>query len=80
MEAVDEFVLNEFKVLLLTDGHCLRGQALAVCHTFGKAEDNVTSGLEGAWTATPTPWTMHYLSNLYAFEWGKTKNPVGAIQ
>lgn len=46
----------------------------------GKAGDTITSGLEGAWTAAPTQWTMQYLANLYAFEWEKTKSPAGAIQ
>lgn len=46
----------------------------------GNAEDTITSGLEGAWTATPTQWTMQYLANLYAFEWEKTKSPAGATQ
>lgn len=46
----------------------------------GKGADAVTSGLEGAWTAAPTQWTMQYLANLYAFEWEKTKSPAGAVQ
>jgi catalase-peroxidase len=46
----------------------------------GKAEDTVTSGLEGAWTAAPTSWTMMYLQNLFAFEWEQTRSPAGAIQ
>jgi catalase-peroxidase len=46
----------------------------------GNAEDTVTSGLEGAWTSTPTAWSMQYLSNLFAFEWVKTKSPAGATQ
>lgn len=46
----------------------------------GKAGDTITSGLEGAWTAAPTQWTMQYLANLYAFEWVKTKSPAGATQ
>jgi catalase-peroxidase len=46
----------------------------------GKAEDTVTSGLEGAWTAAPTNWTMMYLSNLFAFEWEQTRSPAGAVQ
>lgn len=46
----------------------------------GKGKDTVTSGLEGAWSANPTKWTMQYLDNLYAFEWEKTKSPAGAIQ
>jgi catalase-peroxidase len=43
----------------------------------GKAGDTITSGLEGAWTAAPTAWTHQYLSNLYAFDWEKTKSPAG---
>lgn len=46
----------------------------------GNAEDTVTSGLEGAWTATPTQWSMQYLTNLFAFEWEQTRSPAGAIQ
>ena len=46
----------------------------------GNAEDTVTSGLEGAWTAAPTQWTMMYLQNLFNFEWEKTESPAGAIQ
>ncbi|MDJ0926165.1 MAG: catalase/peroxidase HPI [Gammaproteobacteria bacterium] len=46
----------------------------------GMAGDTITSGLEGAWTAAPTAWTMQYLSNLFAFNWVQTKSPAGAIQ
>ncbi|CBW27607.1 catalase-peroxidase [Halobacteriovorax marinus SJ] len=46
----------------------------------GHSEDTITSGLEGAWTATPTLWTTQYLDNLYAFTWKQTKSPAGAIQ
>ncbi len=46
----------------------------------GKGADAVTSGLEGAWTAAPTAFTMQYLSNLYAFDWTQTRSPGGAIQ
>jgi catalase-peroxidase len=46
----------------------------------GDAEDTVTSGLEGAWTAAPTQWTMLYLTNLFSFEWEQTRSPAGAIQ
>jgi catalase-peroxidase len=46
----------------------------------GNAEDTVTSGLEGAWTVTPTQWSMNYLQNLFAFEWVQTRSPAGAIQ
>jgi len=44
----------------------------------GKAGDTITSGLEGAWSATPIAWSSQYLDNLYAFEWVKTKSPAGA--
>lgn len=46
----------------------------------GKGADTITSGLEGAWTATPTAWSIQYLANLYAFEWVQTRSPAGAIQ
>lgn len=46
----------------------------------GHSEDTVTSGLEGAWTVTPTQWTTNYLDNLFSFNWVKTTSPAGAIQ
>ena len=46
----------------------------------GNAEDTITSGLEGAWSAAPTRWTMQYLQNLYAYDWVQTKSPAGATQ
>ncbi|MDJ0835309.1 MAG: catalase/peroxidase HPI [Acidobacteriota bacterium] len=46
----------------------------------GNAEDTVTSGLEGSWTAAPARWTHMYLTNLFNFEWKQTKSPGGAIQ
>ncbi|GAB4571882.1 MAG: catalase/peroxidase HPI [Rhodothalassiaceae bacterium] len=46
----------------------------------GKAEDTVTSGLEGAWSANPIAWTTQFLDNLFAYDWVQTKSPAGAIQ
>ncbi len=46
----------------------------------GKGIDTTTSGLEGAWTFSPTKWSMGYLKNLFAYNWVKTKSPGGAIQ
>jgi catalase-peroxidase len=46
----------------------------------GHSEDTTGSGLEGAWSVSPTKWTMQYLDNLYAFDWVKTKSPAGATQ
>ena len=43
----------------------------------GNAEDTMTSGLEGAWTQTPTAWSVLYLNNLFSFEWEKQKSPGG---
>ncbi|WP_273150914.1 catalase/peroxidase HPI [Methylophaga thiooxydans] len=46
----------------------------------GNGADTVTSGLEGAWTITPTAWSINYLQNLLNMEWVKTKSPAGATQ
>ncbi|MCA8981155.1 MAG: catalase/peroxidase HPI [Planctomycetes bacterium] len=46
----------------------------------GKGADTITSGLEGAWTSTPTKWSNGFLDNLYAYEWELTKSPAGAHQ
>ena len=46
----------------------------------GHGADTITSGLEGAWTMNPTQWTHQYLTNLFAYEWVKTKSPAGATQ
>ena len=46
----------------------------------GNAGDTVTSGLEGAWSATPVKWSSQYLDNLFAFDWVQTKSPAGATQ
>ena len=44
----------------------------------GNAEDTMTSGLEGAWTQTPTAWSILFLDNLFRYEWEQTKTPAGA--
>ncbi|MGX5914783.1 catalase/peroxidase HPI [Aliidiomarina sp. Khilg15.8] len=46
----------------------------------GNAEDTITSGLEGAWSANPTAWTTQYLDNLFGFEWEQERSPAGAVQ
>ena len=51
-------------------------------NSFGKgnAEDTITSGIEGAWTATPTKWDNSYLNLLFKYDWKQTKSPAGAVQ
>jgi catalase-peroxidase len=46
----------------------------------GHGADTITSGLEGAWSATPVTWSTQYLDNLFAFDWVQTRSPAGAIQ
>ena len=46
----------------------------------GNGGDTITSGLEGAWSASPTQWTTQYFTNLFAYEWVQTKSPAGATQ
>lgn len=46
----------------------------------GKGDDTITSGLEGAWSASPTMFTMQYLDNLFKYDWVLTKSPAGANQ
>ena len=46
----------------------------------GNGGDTITSGLEGAWTTTPTKWSNNYFENLFGYEWELTKSPAGAFQ
>lgn len=46
----------------------------------GKGGDTITSGLEGAWTTTPTQWSNNFFENLFGYEWELTKSPAGAQQ
>ena len=57
-------------------------QGLGWMNKFGKgnAEDTITSGLEGAWTSSPTKWSHEYFHNLFEYEWVLTKSPAGAYQ
>lgn len=46
----------------------------------GMGGDTITSGLEGAWTTTPTQWSNNFFENLFGYEWELTKSPAGASQ
>jgi catalase-peroxidase len=46
----------------------------------GCGAHTITSGIEGAWTPTPTKWDMSYFETLFGFEWELTKSPAGAHQ
>ncbi|MGY1723118.1 catalase/peroxidase HPI [Blastococcus sp. SYSU DS0533] len=49
-------------------------------HGTGKGADTITSGLEGAWTPTPTTWDNTYFEMLFSYEWELTESPAGAKQ
>lgn len=49
-------------------------------HGSGKGRDAITSGIEGAWTPTPTQWDNSYFDMLFGYEWKLTKSPAGAYQ
>jgi catalase-peroxidase len=46
----------------------------------GNGKDTITSGLEGAWTPTPTTWDNSYFETLFGYEWELTESPAGAKQ
>jgi catalase-peroxidase len=63
-------------------GASIEEQNMGWKNTFGSgnAGDTITSGIEGAWTTTPTKWSNEYFDNLFGFEWELTKGPGGANQ
>jgi catalase-peroxidase len=46
----------------------------------GNGKDTITSGLEGAWTSTPTQWSNGYFENLFGYDWKLVKGKGGAWQ
>ena len=64
------------------EGGSIEDQGLGWRSSFetGSGLHAITSGLEGAWTATPTKWDNSYLETLFGFEWELTKSPAGAHQ
>ncbi len=64
------------------EGAPIEQQGLGWKNSFGtgNAEYTITSGIEGAWTPTPTKWDNSYLETLYGYEWEVHKGPGGANQ
>ncbi|MDH4131322.1 MAG: catalase/peroxidase HPI [Gemmatimonadota bacterium] len=64
------------------EGASIEEQGLGWKNSFGtgKGDDTTTSGLEGAWTPTPTQWDNSYFDTLFGYEWELTKSPAGAHQ
>ena len=64
------------------EGASIVEQGLGWRNTYGSgnAGDTITSGLEGAWTTTPTQWSNNFFENLFGYEWEVTKSPAGAYQ
>jgi catalase-peroxidase len=64
------------------EGAPLEEQGLGWKNSFGtgKGGDTITSGLEGAWTNTPTAWDSSFFETLFGYEWELTASPAGAHQ
>jgi len=64
------------------EGAGIAEQDLGWKNTFrsGKGPDTITSGIEGAWSHSPTTWDMSYLDLLFKYEWELTTSPAGAYQ
>jgi len=60
----------------------IEAQGLGWHSTYGKGHgrDTIGSGLEGAWTPTPTKWDNSYFDMLFGYDWWLTKSPAGAWQ
>ena len=63
-------------------GSGIQEQSLGWKNSFGTGSGGhtITSGLEGAWTTTPTKWGNEYFDNLFGFDWELIKGPGGAHQ
>ena len=49
-------------------------------HESGMGDHTITSGIEGAWTPTPTTWDMTYFDMLLDHEYELVRSPAGAKQ
>ncbi|MHB0927463.1 MAG: catalase/peroxidase HPI [Candidatus Nanopelagicales bacterium] len=64
------------------EGAPLAEQGLGWKNSYGTGNggETITSGLEGAWTTTPTTWGSGFFNNLFGYEWELSKSPAGAHQ
>ena len=64
------------------EGAGIEQQGLGWANSFGSGRGShaITSGIEGAWTPTPTTWDMSFFETLFGYEWELTKSPAGAHQ
>ena len=64
------------------EGAAIEEQGLGWANSFGSGRGfhTITSGIEGAWTATPTTWDMSFFQTLFGHEWELTRSPAGAHQ
>jgi len=64
------------------EGASIEEMGLGWKNSFGKGNgaETISSGLEGAWTPTPTKWDNTYFKTLFKYEWKQTKSPAGATQ
>ncbi|KAA6459048.1 catalase/peroxidase HPI [Acidobacteria bacterium AB60] len=64
------------------EGGSIEDQGLGWTSSYetGTGVHAITSGLEGAWTPTPTKWDNSYFETLFGYEWELTKSPAGANQ
>ncbi|MCX6452613.1 MAG: catalase/peroxidase HPI [Actinobacteria bacterium] len=64
------------------EGAPMEEMGLGWKNTLGKGSgaETISSGLEGAWTPTPTKWDNTYFKTLFQYEWVQTKSPAGATQ
>ena len=64
------------------EGSALQEMGLGWKNSYGSGNGaaTITSGLEGAWTTTPTKWSTGYFDLLFKYEWKLTKSPAGAHQ
>ncbi|MEH6455733.1 MAG: catalase/peroxidase HPI, partial [Cocleimonas sp.] len=64
------------------EGATMEEQGIGWVNTLGTGSgaDTISSGIEGAWTTTPTKWDNDYFDTLFGYEWELSKSGAGAQQ